>query len=118
MLTSDESTIFVAEHEGELVGFLRARGDPLRRVRHTVFIVVALRQAYARQGIGTRLLEAVEVWARSRNLHRLYPTVMTHNHRAIALYQKMGFVIEGLHRDALYVDGQYVDEYTIAKLLE
>ena len=43
---------------------------------------------------------------------------MTHNHRAIARYQKMGFVIEGLHRDALLVDGRYVDEFTMAKLLD
>jgi RimJ/RimL family protein N-acetyltransferase len=118
MLASDESTIFVAEHEGGLVGFLRARGETLRRVRHAALIVVAVRQSYIGQGIGTRLFAAVEEWARTRNLHRLHLTVMTHNHRAVALYQKLGFVIEGLHRDALLVDGRYVDEFTMAKLLD
>ena len=118
MLAGDESTIFVAEHEGELVGFLRARGETLHRVRHTALIGLAIRQSYVGQGMGTRLFAAVEEWARTRNLHRLHLTVMTHNHRAVALYQKMGFVIEGLHKATMWVDGQYVDEFTMAKLLD
>jgi RimJ/RimL family protein N-acetyltransferase len=42
---------------------------------------------------------------------------MTHNEQAIALSKKMGFTIEGLHKHTMLVDGVYVDEYTMAKLL-
>lgn len=113
----DHSTVFVAERGGELVGFLQANGRELRRVRHSLYLVVAIRQGYVGQGIGTRLFIAVEAWARERRIHRLHLSVMAHNERAIALYKKMGFLIEGLHRHALVVDGEYVDEYAMAKLL-
>lgn len=45
-------------------------------------------------------------------------TVMTHNSRAIALYKKMGFTIEGLKKHSMKVDGRYVDEYLMAKIYE
>jgi RimJ/RimL family protein N-acetyltransferase len=118
MATEEVSTILVAEHEGELVGFLRARGETIRRLRHMLYLVVAVREAFAGQGIGTQLFMAVEEWARERKLHRLYLAVMTNNQRAIALYQKIGFVVEGRHLHAALVNGRYVDEYTMAKLLD
>jgi RimJ/RimL family protein N-acetyltransferase len=117
MQTGGESTIFVAEHEGELVGFLRARGETIHRLRHTLYIVIAIRQAFVGQGIGSRLFLGMEQWARERKLHRLYLTVMAHNERAIALYKKMGFEIEGLHKHAVLIDGEYVDEVAMVKLL-
>lgn len=43
--------------------------------------------------------------------------MLAHNHRAIALYSKVGFRFEGTKRDSLLVDGLYVDEYYMAKLL-
>jgi RimJ/RimL family protein N-acetyltransferase len=43
---------------------------------------------------------------------------MAHNEAAIALYQKMGFMVEGTKRDSMRVNGQYVDELYMAKLIE
>ncbi len=119
VLSSGNGLIFVAEAEtGELVGLLGAIGGPARRNRETVHIFVGVRQAYAGQGIGRRLFEAMETWARAWGAHRLELTVMAHNQHALGLYQKLGFVIEGRLRDALKVDGAYVDEFTMCKILE
>jgi RimJ/RimL family protein N-acetyltransferase len=112
-----ESEVFVAEAEGELVGFLRAQGQTVRRLQHTLYLVIGLRAAYSGRGIGAQLFTVMESWARARNLRRLALTVMTHNERAIALYRKMGFEIEGRHTAAIMVDGVLVDEYTMAKIL-
>jgi len=117
MQSDGNSMLWVAEQGGELVGFLRAAGETIQRLRHTASIVIAIRQAFTRQGIGAELFGEMEKWARVRPLYRLSLTVMTHNATAIALYQKMGFAIEGLHKAALVVDGQFIDEYTMAKLL-
>lgn len=115
-----ESEMLVAEDTDAalLVGALVALGDTRRRLQHSVSLVVAVRQAYAGQGIATRLYTALEEWARSRGLHRLYLQVQADNHRAVALYHKWGFVVEGLHRHAVRLDGAWVDDYTMAKLLE
>ena len=43
---------------------------------------------------------------------------MTHNERALVLYKQAGYEIEGTRRHSLKVDGQWVDELTLVKLLE
>ncbi len=117
MRTSDNKQTFLAEDDGQLVGWLWANGGDYRRNHHTVHIVIGIRAAYTNQGIGTRLFQACEAWARERGLHRLELTVMTNNPLGIALYKKMGFQLEGTAQDALRVDGVYVDLHYMSKVL-
>ena len=117
ILGSDNKLMLVAEHEGQLVGYLGAIGGNFHRNRHGVHIFVGILEAFTGQGLGRRLLEETERWARRQGLHRLELTVMRHNARGLALYQKMGFEIEGTKRDSLQVEGVYVDEICMAKLL-
>ena len=117
ILKADNKQSFLAEEDGQLLGWLWANGGDFRRNHHTVHIVIGIRAAFTNQGIGTRLFQTCEAWARQRGLHRLELTVMTHNHLGIALYQKMGFEIEGTASDALLVDGNYVDLHYMSKLL-
>jgi RimJ/RimL family protein N-acetyltransferase len=63
------------------------------------------------------MLSKLEHWAKGTGIRRLELTVMTHNERAVGLYKRIGFEVEGLRKDSLYVDGRYVDEYSMAKLL-
>jgi RimJ/RimL family protein N-acetyltransferase len=53
----------------------------------------------------------------ARGIRRLQLIVQSHNRTARALYEKMGFVVEGTRKDALRVEGSYVDGYYMAKLL-
>jgi RimJ/RimL family protein N-acetyltransferase len=112
------SGVFVAAAPDKLVGFIALQGGAYRRNQHCAYIVVGVRQAFAGQGIGTRLFAAGERWARERHMHRLDLTVMVHNTRAISLYQKLGFAIEGTRKHSLQVNDRYVDEYAMAKLLD
>jgi RimJ/RimL family protein N-acetyltransferase len=122
MKAEGESEVFIAEAATdagrELVGFLRAHGQSLRRIRHSLYLVIGIRAAYTGRGFGGQLFAVMEAWARQRAIHRLHLTVMTHNERAIKLYKKLGFVIEGRHAHAIWLNGAYVAEYTMAKLLE
>jgi RimJ/RimL family protein N-acetyltransferase len=69
------------------------------------------------RGIGRSRLESLETWARSKGLHRLELTVNYDNERAIRLYEKFGFVKEGVKRHALRIDGRYVDAFYMAKFI-
>ena len=113
----DNQNIFVAEDGGRLVGYLRAVGWTARRGSRRVHVVIAIRRSHWGQGIGTRLFEELDRWARERDMRRLELTVMVHNEAAVALYEKMGFTIEGTKKDSVFVDGSFVDEYYMAKLL-
>ncbi len=117
MQAAGNQTMLLAEVNGEPVGYLGAMGGGLNRVRHKVLIFIGIRAGFQGQGIGTALFREMEVWARSWGAHRLELTVMPHNAAGLALYRKMGFEIEGTLRHALRVDGVYVDEITMAKVL-
>jgi RimJ/RimL family protein N-acetyltransferase len=52
----------------------------------------------------------------SMGLHRISLAVFAFNERAIRSYEKVGFVVEGRARDAIYRDGRYWDEIDMSML--
>ena len=68
--------------------------------------------------MATRMIEHVLGWSREVGLRRVELTVHTTNLRAIGVYLRHGFKVEGLRRSSLLVDGEYVDEYLMAVLNE
>ena len=117
LLASENSTFLLAEEGGRPVGFLEATGGVFRRNRHVAHLVIGVLEEHAGRGIGTALIAEAERWAQERGIRRLELTVQAHNRAARALYEKMGFAVEGTRKDAMLVDGSYVDEYYMARLL-
>jgi RimJ/RimL family protein N-acetyltransferase len=117
MEKSENSTILVAEDDGKLVGYMFVIGGTARRTRHSAYLVVGILAEYRGQGVGTKLFEKLDVWAAQQQIHRLELTVVTRNKAALALYKKMGFAVEGTKRDSLLINGEYADEFYMAKLV-
>jgi ribosomal protein S18 acetylase RimI-like enzyme len=108
----------VAEDErGSLAGWLSVEVLPFRRARQTGYLVIGVDAAAAGRGIGRNLLAVAEQEARGRGLLRLELTVMTDNLRALGLYLRSGFQVEGLRRHALVRGGTVIDEYYLGRLL-
>lgn len=116
-LRSANSNIFLAEHEGQIIGYLEAIGGKVARNRHSVYIVVGVLQEYANRGIGRRLFQTMIHWAQDRHLHRLELNVQGNNERALHLYRSLGFRIEGIQKNALVVEQRYVDLIQMGLLL-
>lgn len=117
-LTQQNTTILVGEEEGRLVGFLSANGGLFRRNRHTAYLVIGILKSHHRQGLGKKLFSQIFEWAKNQGIHRLELSVMKHNQAALSLYQQLGFQIEGLKKENLYIDGIWIDEIFMAKLLD
>lgn len=114
---SENSTIFVAENNNVLVGYLLAIGGNARRREHSAYIVIGIVEDYRGQGVGRKLFKELEQWASNHNIQRLELTVVTRNEGGLALYKKTGFEIEGTKKQSLFIDGEFVDEFYMAKLL-
>lgn len=114
---SENSTILIAEHEEQLVGYLFAIGGDAKRKKHSAYLVVGIHQDYRGKGVGSLLFETLNQWAKEQKLHRLELTVVTENEAGVSLYKKMGFEVEGTKIDSLYVNGSYLNEYYMAKIL-
>ncbi|RII34098.1 GNAT family N-acetyltransferase [Clostridium chromiireducens] len=108
--------LLVAEDEDNIVGFLSAQKGILKRIKHTAYIVVGIREIHRGKGIGTKFFSELDLWAKENLITRLELTVMCPNIVAKHLYEKNGFEIEGIKKRSMLVDGEYVDEFYMAKL--
>ncbi|MFC7061708.1 GNAT family N-acetyltransferase [Halobacillus seohaensis] len=118
ILQETQSTILIAEINNEIVGYLVAMGTTVRRIKHTVYVAIGILADFQGKGIGTELFHELNVWAKEQGIHRLELTTAIENDRGYNLYKKAGFEIEGRKRDSLKINGKYVDEYYMAKILE
>jgi len=78
----------VAERDGAPVGLARGvpAGDGVVEL-HSVWVHPDARGC----GVGARLVEAVETWARGRGARTLRLGVLADNDGAVALYRRLGF---------------------------
>lgn len=113
----NNSTILVAELEGNLAGYLIAIGGSTKKTHHSAYIVIGVAERHRGQGLGSALFQQLEVWAEKSQISRLELTVVTKNQPGIALYKKSGFEIEGTKRSSLMTNGVFYDEYYMSKLL-
>ncbi len=92
-LDSKTATTIIAEADGVLVGHLGV--DLAGGVADLGMMV---RDSYRGRGVGTSLLVACIEWSRAHGAHKVTLSVWPHNERAIGLYERHGFVTEGLLR--------------------
>ena len=107
---------YLAVDGNEIIGYIVAQIGNVRKTKHSAYIVIGIREKYRNRGIGTEFFKKINEWAEEKNLVRLELTVICNNEIALNLYKKNGFEIEGIKRKAMYIDGEYVDEYYMSKL--
>ncbi len=80
------------------------------RNRHAELAIVIGNKDYWGKGFGTEIMkQLLDCGFYGLNLNRLYLHVFSTNKRAIALYEKMGFIKEGEMREMLFQNGEAVN---------
>lgn len=114
----DSMTIFVAEADGHIIGYLQVKRGVLDSTKHCGTIAVGVHSNARGTGVGTMLFEHMHQWAREHGFHRLELMVLTNNVKGIFLFRKMGYKIEGTKHDAMFIDGRYIDEYSMTRFID
>ncbi|MDR3477002.1 MAG: GNAT family N-acetyltransferase [Gammaproteobacteria bacterium] len=114
----NNSPHFVAISEGKVIGWCDIA--PLDRpvFVHSGTLGIGVLASYRGQGIGEALIRTALDQAKSIGLTRVELTVRENNKTAIMLYKKLGFVIEGLHRNAVRIGTEYENHISMALLFE
>ncbi len=107
---------FVALHEGSVVGWCDITSLHRPVYAHSGVLGLGVIATYRGQGIGEALMHTALNKAKSRGLTRIELTVREENKPAIALYEKLGFVVEGIKRNAVWVDDKYENLICMALL--
>jgi ribosomal protein S18 acetylase RimI-like enzyme len=106
----------VALSGGEVIGWCDVTPKPRPIYARSGVLGMGLLPQFRRQGIGKRLILQALAAARAFGLQRVELTVRENNINAIALYKKVGFEIEGVQRNAIFVDGTYENLILMAVL--
>lgn len=112
-----DNLLLVSINDANIIGFLSAQRGIPKRIKHTAYIVVGIREKFRGNGIGNKLFSELDMWAIENNITRLELSVICYNSIAKHLYEKNGFKIEGIKKNTTIIDGKYVDEFFMAKLL-
>jgi RimJ/RimL family protein N-acetyltransferase len=116
--SDQDSRIFaiLTRAEGKLLG-----NCGLHRIdwanRHAVLGIFIGDQSYWSQGYGADASRTLLRYAfEEANLHRIELEVFAFNLRAIRMYEKIGFRVEGTRKQALFREGAWHDEHIMAIL--
>lgn len=115
-LSHPDKLIITPKVNGKIVGQTDFSPGVRNRIAHYGEFGMSIHPDYQGLGIGKMMLEALLEWARSNpRLETVRLKVHSKNYRAISLYEKCGFILEGKEVRAIkFSDGTYDDVLLMA----
>lgn len=105
-------------HKDKIIGWCDISTLDRPVFAHIGSLGIGILAPYRGQGIGHALISTALQKARAKGLTRIELTVRENNKVAIALYEKFGFVVEGVHKNAVRIDGNYENHIFMALLFD
>jgi RimJ/RimL family protein N-acetyltransferase len=85
--------------------------------KHKAEFGITVHDTYQDKGVGTKLTQYMINLAQKKGLNKVFLNVLTINERAIHVYKKLGFKIEGRLENEYIRNGEYGDVYRMALFL-
>ncbi|MGP6139394.1 MULTISPECIES: GNAT family N-acetyltransferase [unclassified Jeotgalibaca] len=120
LMEKDNAIMLVATiNNEELIGIASVGSNDKPKTKHVGEVGITVSKEFWGYGLGTALMEEVEIWAKESGvIRRLELTVHADNERAIALYEKMGYQREGIMPRVMFIDGEFVDGVMMSLLVD
>lgn len=115
-IKNKEGVHLVAECKGRIIGSVEIRRGQFR-CNHQGEIGIMVNSDFREEGVGQKLLELVINEANNLSLKALYLYCFANNHRAIHVYEKMGFSRVGLLPKAFAYKDDYIDSVAMYREL-
>ena len=107
--------------DNQVIGILEAiqsDGGQRPETAHVLNIGLHLIEAFRGFGIGSRMLQYTEEWAREHKFRELETSVFTTNKRSLNLFRKAGFLNECTKAKRIRIGNEFVDEVSICRRLD
>ncbi|HDR7794713.1 TPA: GNAT family N-acetyltransferase [Bacillus luti] len=114
-----KNLFLVVEIDNRIIGFSRCEGSNLKRLSHKVEFGVCILQEFWGFGMGKNLLLQSINWAEENEVKKIALQVLETNEKAINLYKKLGFEVEGvLKNDKRLSDDKYYNTVVMGRCME
>ena len=106
---------WIIEESGKPVGYFRISN--YSTINKNLYLGADIHPEYQRKGIAySSYLIFIPYLFEKYNLNKISLEVLSSNSRAINLYKKLGFVIEGVKREEILKENKYVDSIIMSIL--
>ena len=111
-----KSALFVYEEDGVAIGMFKLVRHTYRTSHAAYLGGLAIDPDQSGKGKGLRMIQEIIDFAKRQGLLRIELSAATINERAIHLYEKAGFIREGILKNYTYLekDNKYLDEVMMA----
>ncbi len=117
-LDSRLGNILVAFDGDQVVGLCGMQGrEGRKRIGHMASLGISVSKSHWGQGIGYKLMLGQIEYAKKNLITKINLEVRTDNPSAVKLYEKCGFLHEGINKRSMLLDGKYVDNYYMGLIL-
>jgi len=109
----------IAEWNGIRVGEVNLRRGSRDAFKHSAVLGISVAREWRGRGIGSALMQHAMEWASTKgSIRRIELYVYATNARAIRLYDRFGFQVEGRRKGAVRVGDHFVDDLLMAYLVQ
>ena len=106
---------YMIEFEDKPIGYFRLSNHSVNN--RNIYIGADISQEYKGKGFGVMSYRKfIPFLFEKYNLHKISLEVLSTNNIAINLYNKLGFVVEGIKRDDVLKNGKWIDSIVMSIL--
>lgn len=118
-LNMKNSVFYIAKINDKIVGFAYLEGGKRIRNFHNANLGMGVTKKFRNFNIGKALLKKIIAFALDSDcIAKIDLQVSKGNDIAIALYKKMGFVVEGINKRAAFINGEFVDYINMGLIID
>ena len=111
-------TMIVAFDSEEIVGIGTIHSGDKVKSRHCAELGIVVKKDYQGMGIGTHLMKQLIEFCKTNGITtKIQLDTRCDNVKAVELYEKLGFAIEGRLKNTTLIDGEYYDLYVMGMML-
>jgi putative acetyltransferase len=113
-----KNIIYIFNADGSDVGMFKLIRQEYRDSHKAYLGGLAIHPSYAGKGYGLKMMNEIIELGKSMGILRMELSVAVFNNKAIALYEKVGFVKEGVMKKFTHLksEGRFIDEQLMSYL--
>ena len=120
-LKSPHSGLFILKDltTKEIYAHIHIQVGQTERNRHKAELYIGVLKQFQSIGVGRKMMEIADFWARKEGIERLQLSVFANNDKALNFYLKHGFEVEGTLKNGVKIaDDEYIDEIIMGKMIQ
>jgi RimJ/RimL family protein N-acetyltransferase len=112
-------TLYVVKKDDDIIATYRLISKTDRQAHVCYLGGLTIKNSMQGKGLGKEILSSIKKLGEGKGKKRIELTVDMNNMPAIALYEKVGFLVEGVVKQSykLASTGEYYDEYLMALIM-